>query len=116
MDPTRILLVGTPGLLRDIVRELVASCVGAEVVGLLDDVTGLSDFVRALEPDVVIVGDVEDAAAVRAFLARRARPRTLVIARDGTTTFLYELRPFRTDLGELSPEGLLRALRIDPGT
>lgn len=116
MQPIRVLIVDMPRMLHEIVHRSVDECDDMLVVGSLpgsDDGT-LADCVAETEPEVVVIGaDHPDVAASRCprLLADRAMTKLLAVADDGGETFLYELRPTRTPLGELSPTALLAAIR-----
>jgi hypothetical protein len=63
--------------------------------------------------DVVVLAAGEDVetSPVPALLAQHPRLKVLAIRDDGRSASLFELRPVETDLGPLSPEVLLRAVR-----
>jgi len=65
------------------------------------------------EPDVVIFATDEDTlpSIGRAVFDRWPRAKVLTIPGDAREAFLFELRPFRVALGQLSPEALLKAVR-----
>ena len=65
-----------------------------------------------MAPDVVVVSqpDSDDEASPVSMLLRSPRSRVLALAADARTAVLYELRPHRTPLGELSRESLLKAV------
>jgi hypothetical protein len=68
------------------------------------------------EPDMIIV-DVQQTsvAAVNALLYERCSTRVLGISADGQQGTLYEMRPQRVVLGELTPVALVAALRRSHG-
>jgi chemotaxis response regulator CheB len=116
MKRTRVLLLGMPTMLRQIVREAVATVpdidIVGEVPGSLDDL----DEVIAATPDVFVVGreDTSDAAVAR-LLRERSGVRVLGISSDGAQTTLYEMRPHRVSLGELGPAALAALIRGPAG-
>ena len=65
------------------------------------------------EPDVVIVGGAhaDDNAAMPSLLRRWPRARLLMVTESGRRSVLYELRPHPTEMGQLSPEELVAAVR-----
>ena len=104
-----------PPMLREIVREIVVAEPDLELVGEHDAID-VADAVERDRPDFVIVG--ADAAAdesVRSVIGARLRPRALEVGGDGRESVLYELRPHRVSLGEISSDTLLGAIRAAPG-
>jgi DNA-binding NarL/FixJ family response regulator len=111
VERTRTLLALSEGMLGEIVRELLANAPEIEVIGQLEDQANLQDTVRRLDPDVVVITGADTVALADGLLARESRLRVLAIGGEGQSALLYELRPRRLQLGELSPETLLAALR-----
>jgi hypothetical protein len=110
--PVRILLVDMPRLVRDIVETAARSDPGVEVVGVLGDVDAVAASAGDAEVIVVGVEHRELPDACRALLDERAASLRLlgIEARDGGA-YLYELRPRRSALGELSPAGVVEAIK-----
>jgi len=77
------------------------------------DVRALARVLEEGGADVVILGSKRKEAATlaRSLLTPRRRVRLLAISDDGRASFMYELRPFEVPLGEVSPRGLLEAVR-----
>jgi hypothetical protein len=101
-------------MLSDIVKEILDEPdihVAAEFP-LPFEGTQVRDIVGA-GPDVVILNTSEGGLppAARALLARQPHAKVLAMRNDGRQTSLYELRPHETDLGQISPETLLQAVR-----
>ncbi len=75
--------------------------------------------VLSAEPDMEVVGVVvvlalEDSELPEdcgRLLHAHPRMRVLGVASDGRRGFLYELRPLKAPLGELSPQGLVETIR-----
>lgn len=76
--------------------------------------------IRVLDPaaepsaaDVVLLSqpDPENEAVPITMLLRCPRSRVLALATDARRAVLYELRPHRTPVGELSRDALLAAVR-----
>jgi DNA-binding transcriptional LysR family regulator len=109
----RIVLGGMPPLLHDIVIDALAGEAEIEVVRDLGEENGVVPALSGGTVDVVIVGarQPEDSAlAARVF---RASPhsRVLVIATSGRSAVMHQLAPVTRTLGELSPQGLVEAIR-----
>lgn len=111
--PTRVLLAEIPRMLSDIVRRVLAAEPELEVVGPIHDRAGLSDAVARADAEVVIVG-IESREELRAYedlLYAHSRVTLLALQVDGRQALLYTLRPHTELLGELSPAGLIEAIR-----
>ena len=114
MPRIRIVAIGLPQILRDVITDIVKDQPDMEVVG---------DLPEDAEP--VMVEELAGAfVAVRAgpngelpeiglrLLERRAHGvRVLALSSEGRRGFLYELRPNEFDIGEISPERLLNVIR-----
>jgi hypothetical protein len=95
-----------PPLLNSLLVRLLASAPDVQVLdGEAADEGILADVVVVSPPD-----PEHDTEAVN-LLYRSPRTRVLALDAGGRRAFLYELRPHRTALGELSRESLLAALR-----
>ncbi len=110
---TRILLVALSGVLREIIASLVAGVADMELVGYVARAADVSAAVDRTGADVVVLGLGDSQLpedSVRIF-DQYPRIKVMGIAADGRRAFLYELRPHRTALGEVSPQRLLEAIR-----
>jgi len=115
LESTRIVLVDMPPLLREIVRETLAREPDLDVVAEHEAYVDVARAVEEAEADFVIVSS--DAAAhtsVAAVVGAERGVRALEVQSDGKESVLYELRPHRVSLGEISPETLLRTIRTVP--
>jgi chemotaxis response regulator CheB len=110
---TRIVLIDMSALLREIVREAVADEPDLEVVA---EHAGSVDVREAVDGvDFVIVGaEAASRESVEAVVGSGHRVRALEVHSDGKESVLYELRPRRVSLGEISTDTLLRAIRAAP--
>jgi len=114
LERTRIVLIDMAPLLREIVREAIVREPDLELVAEHDQ-TDVRSAVELDDPDFIIVG--EGAAAdenVRALVGAGRGLRALEVQSDGRESVLYELRPHRISLGEISSETLVRAIRAVP--
>jgi len=101
-------------LLREIVREAIVREPDFDLVAEHDDVD-VRTVLELDDPDFIIVG--EDAASepdVRALVGARRGLRALEVKSDGRESVLFELRPHRIALGEISSDTLVRAIRAVP--
>ena len=102
-------------LLREIVRETVAREPDLDVVAEHDADVAVRVAVEQDDADFVIVGsDAIADAAVESLVAADRGIRALELRSDGKTSVLYELRPHRVLMGELSPKTLLQTIRAVP--
>jgi hypothetical protein len=99
-------------LLLDMLHHVVASNPNMVVVGHIGDADLLAATKRT-RANVVLVGQRvnDEREQYGQLLLRRPRLKVLAIAHDGRTGSLYELRPRRVALGELSADTLCRAIR-----
>jgi DNA-binding NarL/FixJ family response regulator len=119
VERVRVLLVHGPGVLREIIKEVVGAQADMEVVGELDahhgvvpeiDRTGAEFVVWCLEPlDDDSLEAIPDAC--RVVLDACPRVKVLAVEDDGRTGSLYEMRPWRRRLGELGTGRILGVLR-----
>jgi DNA-binding NarL/FixJ family response regulator len=105
----RILLVDMPQLLREIIRSVVVAEADLELVAEVDDAGSLEEALPRHAPDVVIGHSTR--RDIERLLGDRPRLKVLQVDDTGRSAILYELRPQRTALGEISPACLLRAIR-----
>ena len=98
-------------MLRQIVRRVLEDAAVFDVVVELPLADLGSAQVLDSKPDVIIM-DVQEtsAAAVDALLYQRCSTRILGISADGQQGTLYEMRPHRVVLGELTPASLVAVL------
>jgi hypothetical protein len=116
-DQIDVFLVRLPRILSDIVTATLERESGFRV-STSSAVDGEAAVIaRQTMPDVVILGtdarELED--PWRTLLVDTPGMRFLTVADDGRESFLYELRPYRLALGEVSPQTLLAAVRSGAG-
>jgi DNA-binding NarL/FixJ family response regulator len=108
----RILLAGMPTLLVDVLHHVVAAEPDMEIVGRIggDD---LLEAVRRTQVDVILVGPrlPTSGSDYLGLLRQRPRLRVVAFADDGKNGALYEMRPRRIALPEMSRRALCRSIR-----
>ena len=113
MRTIRVLIRDGPTMLRDILERAIASAPDMETVAAspvpADEPVGQ----HPARPDVVIVGLrdselVEDASAL---LNRWPGSQVFVLTAHGRKAVMYQLVPHETDMGEMSPDELVDAIR-----
>jgi DNA-binding NarL/FixJ family response regulator len=109
----RVLLLDMPRLLCDLVRDVLSEQPDLEVVAELHDDSQLDEAVTRTAPNFVIVGTdrAELSEACKELFELRPRLKVLALATEGGRSVVWELAPNYVQLGEMSPESLLAALR-----
>lgn len=96
---------------REIMEETFAAN-GFTVIG--EHGSDLLGSLRETGADALVVrADSCDEDEIRGLLTERPAVRVFAIAPNGGSGSLYELRPHRVHLGDLSPQALVDALRGD---
>jgi DNA-binding NarL/FixJ family response regulator len=108
----RILMAGLSPMMYDIVREALESEPDMTVMDCRD-CAALPDAIETHGAAVVIIGTSDPAEPTLPFtlLDDHCRVKVLMLATSGDRAMLYELRPHRTSLGDVSPRRLLDAIR-----
>jgi hypothetical protein len=104
----RTVMVTLPAMMGDLIKRLAIGRIQLDVISEIKDRRTLAQRLAALRPALIVIG-VEDAdpdAEVRSLIRRLPASRFIAIASDGRMTG-YELRVRRTDLSDLSPDGLI---------
>jgi DNA-binding NarL/FixJ family response regulator len=112
MAKIRVLIHDAPTMLRDILEQAISNQPDMEVIGEpAAPVRAMDD--DQVSPDVVVV-DVSDSdpdEGAREWLFRWPSTHALMIAAHGHKVLKYELQPQGEDLGEMSPDQLIQAIR-----
>jgi hypothetical protein len=113
VERIRVLLVGLPGVLLGIVRGVIEDAPDIVVVGEVQDPRNLDDDLARTGADLVIWGVRGDGDVPRhaSLFDRHPHLTVLAVLHDGRDGFLWQLRPHRKVLGELSPRQLPAAIR-----
>jgi DNA-binding NarL/FixJ family response regulator len=120
----RIVVGKTPRLLGEIIVAALSAEKGMRIVGEADNEVDLVDLCSRAQPDVVVLGSTRADVEVIGHRLLRKCPfaKLLALASDGRTTYLFELRPYKVELGALSPRDLVQAVLAaiqrpaEPGT
>lgn len=109
----RVVLAALPRMLADIVESMVAAQPDMMVANRLAGEATLETSLRENEPHVLIVGlaPEEDASRYDALLYDHPRLKVFAITSTGRDAYLYELQPVQHPIGNVSPEGLMAAIR-----
>jgi DNA-binding NarL/FixJ family response regulator len=104
----RIAIIDRSGMLVDILRSTLGTEVDFDVVnGYPADALPLA----IASADVVILDRELERAEVAELLASHPQTKLVAIVGDGRHSFLYELRPDRVALREISPQQLVDVIR-----
>src|SRR5262245_16597365 len=112
MSNIRVLIRDAPTMLRDILEQAISNQPDMEVIS--EPVATIPVPIdRPPSPDVVVVGtsDSDPEEGARALLVRWPGSHVLMITAHGHKVLRYELLPRGVDLGEVSPDQLLQAIR-----
>jgi DNA-binding NarL/FixJ family response regulator len=103
-------------MLQDIVKDAVTNVPDIEVVGALGVWDPLLPVLERVGVDVLVVGaaGTGDAEVDRVW-EKWPRVKVLMIATGGRSAVLHALSPQRTLLGDVSPDGLVAAIRGELG-
>jgi AmiR/NasT family two-component response regulator len=114
----RVLVANRPRLMRDIVLATIAEQPDIEVVGDVEQAANLTEIVEQVRPDVLIVAleDQERRTGECGFLlGRYPRMRIVALAPERNLGILYwAIVDIRTKAVESSEAGVLSALRDAP--
>jgi hypothetical protein len=107
-----------PRMLCDIIADALVRQPDMEMVGMLASREALPTTVEETGADVVVIGlkDSELPEECGRLFYTHPWTRVLGVGSDGRRGFLYELRPTKAPLGELSPQGLVDAIRTTDRT
>ena len=100
-------------MMREIVQSTIASEADMTVVGVVESDDTLADAVERTDADVVILAlaSPDEIPAYDALLYRHPRLHLLAMVDDARGALLSELRPHRASVGDVSPAGLVDAIR-----
>jgi hypothetical protein len=117
MKSTRILLVGLPRLLEEIVSDAVAQASDLTLAGTTADASELAEQAAASGAAVVVFGSTDESLIASA-LERQPHLAVFAVSADARSSSLYVLRPQRTLVGDLSPASFVAAIRAaaEPAT
>ena len=115
MEPIGVVLLDMPRMLREIIKSVIRLEPDMRLLGEFPASADLIETVQSTGARLVIT-DTRTAACEQVPRLLRAEPRVRVlgIANDGLESDLYELRPHRVRLGEVSPESLVQTIRARP--
>jgi DNA-binding NarL/FixJ family response regulator len=109
----RTVIVTTPAMLRDLIKQLAGGRVDLEIVAEYRGRRGLPARLGKMRPDLVIIGlrRGEDDSVIRELLAMVPTAKFIVFFADGRTARGFELRLYDTDLASARPAELVEFIR-----
>lgn len=116
MAGIRTVMVTTPRLLRDIIKQLAVNRIDLDVIAELNVRHMLARRLRAIRPDLVVIGlrPNETVAVIRALLTQVPDTKFITLSSNGRSALGFELRLYQTDLGDASLDGLIDFIRNRP--
>ena len=122
VSDVRVIVGKVPRLLGEIVTTVLAKEQGISVIGEAESADELLDLCARAQPDLVVLGSIEiDAEEIgRQLLRRSPNAKVVALSENGRKTFVFELRPHKVEIGELSAKELVqvvtRLLQEDRGS
>jgi chemotaxis response regulator CheB len=112
----RILLAGMSNMLSSIITAALEQSPEMIIAGVTSERDDLAGSIRLAQADAVVMQVAEPRVALRYRKLLFSFPtlKLIAIASDGKGGFVHELRPWSTQLMELSAATLLAALRAQP--
>jgi DNA-binding NarL/FixJ family response regulator len=116
MESVRVVLMDMSPMLRQILRAVVDGPPEIDVVAEYEEMVPLLPAATEHRADVVLFGHESTrlSAECRELLEKLPQTRLLAVGNEGRRSTLYELRPHREPLGEVSPDELVRAISGAP--
>jgi DNA-binding NarL/FixJ family response regulator len=115
---TGVLLAAMPQMLCDILTDVLSGQADMAVVGGLPDRNSLVAAALATRAEVIVIGlpDGDLPAECGELLDAQPHVRVFGVGANGREAFLYQTRTHRIPLGEVSPQGLVQAIRTAVST
>lgn len=112
MIAIRTAVVTMSPMLRDIIKDLPSDDEGIEIVAEFTTRDQLEDQLKAILPDIVLIGLArgETDRVARSVLAVVPGARVIAFSGSGRHIYIHEMRPHRTALCDVSAKTVVRAL------
>jgi DNA-binding NarL/FixJ family response regulator len=114
LERIRVVLAEMPPILRDVLARTLADQPDMVLVGELGTSMELILAAGETRADVVILGldDAEFPGVASHLLGEYPHLKFLGVSADGRNAYLCELRPWKVRLMDVSPQGLVGAIRM----
>jgi DNA-binding NarL/FixJ family response regulator len=109
----RIVLLSLRGLLHDLIKAVLAGSPDLSVVAECSDPADLPALIARSGAEVVVC-DLDESTALDVgtrLFEPHLRVKVIAVQDDGQRAVLWELRPQRRELGDLSVPGFVEAVR-----
>jgi chemotaxis response regulator CheB len=113
LEQIRILVVAMPRMLQGIIESVVSSQPDMTLVGPARRNKSVAAAARRVRADIVILGESQEDIGGTPWQVLNENPRLKIvtISPDGHRATRYEMRPHQVDFDDVSPEGLIHAIR-----
>jgi chemotaxis response regulator CheB len=113
LERLRIIVVDMPRLVRDLIERAIVAQPDMTLLAVLESPRQMVQAARAMRPDFVVIGLKAKALPTecRQLMAEHPTLRLLGIEAVAGEAHLYELRPHREALGEVSPGDVVSVIR-----
>ena len=112
MPDINVIVGDMPCLLKEIISNALMNEPKINIVGKVRNRRDLLDLCAKKRPDIVILDctatDVEEIG--NRLLQQNPNTKVVALTEHGRDTFVYEFRPHKVSVGELSAPGLVRLL------
>ena len=109
MASIKVVIVETPDMLGDVISKVLGPQRDIDVAAIIH-AHELLDTVRREDPDVVVVSS-EDRDLVQQAFSVSGLLKVLVVAHEGRTAFMHEMRPVANSIRYSRPHDLVEVIR-----
>ena len=109
----RTVVITLPMMIGDIVKELLIDDVELDIVGRFDSRERIEDMLRAILPDLVLVGlsPGESGISTQSFLAVVPNAKVIAFSSDGRSAYVSQTGGSWTHLRDFGPDAITKVIR-----
>jgi DNA-binding NarL/FixJ family response regulator len=109
----RTVVITLPMMISDIVKQLLIDDVKLDIVGRFDNRELIEDMLRAISPDLVLVGLSPDEPGITglSFLTVVPAAKVIVFSSDGHSAYVSQRGASWTHLPDVSPDAITSVIR-----
>jgi DNA-binding NarL/FixJ family response regulator len=109
----RTVVITLPMMIGDIVKELLIDDVELDIVGRFDSRERIEDMLRAVLPDLVLVGlsPGESGISTQSFLAVVPNAKVIAFSSDGRSAYVSQTGGSWTHLRDFGPDAITKVIR-----